>query len=138
MTPKEKKAQVVVALQKIEELAQNPNITHVHLFGNPKEKTDLSMSELLEALPNDMPLYKDYGVWQISDEKMRFVFYQQRDDETLLDFLKRAVKAEKIKKSITYREDFLLRHELDLEEKLEWQSRIAALKKEVEILTENK
>ncbi len=46
--------------------------------------------EMLENLPENRPLYKDSGLWQIRTDDMEDVIFQQGVNESFFDFIKRA------------------------------------------------
>ena len=46
--------------------------------------------EMLNNLPENRPLYKDSGLWQIRSDDMNEVLYEQGVDESFYDFIKRA------------------------------------------------
>lgn len=53
---------------------------------------DLIKTELLiDCLPQNQPLYKDSGLWQIRTDSMEDVVLQQRVDESFRDFIIRYV-----------------------------------------------
>lgn len=66
------------------------NILHPEWYG--------SLQQMLEDLPENRPLYKDSGLWQIRSDDMEQVLYQQEGNETLLQFIERAFAAENVYK----------------------------------------
>lgn len=50
-------------------------------------KTDLL--RILDELPENFPIYKDSGLWQIRTDDMADVVYQQTANESTLDFFAR-------------------------------------------------
>lgn len=56
----------------------------------PKE----DLAEMLNNLPENRPLYKDSGSWQIRTDDMEEVLYEQGANEAFFDFIKRAYSKE--------------------------------------------
>lgn len=59
------------------------------------------MSEIeaiFKNLPENRPLYKDSGLWQVRSDDMEDVLYQQDVNETFLQFINRVSLSEFIKK----------------------------------------
>lgn len=46
-----------------------------------------STDDLIDCLPQNRPLYKDSGLWQIRTDDMEDVFIQQNTNETLRGFI---------------------------------------------------
>ena len=46
-----------------------------------------SLEELLEMLPQNRPLYRDSGLWQVRTDNMETIFLQQRANDGLKKFL---------------------------------------------------
>lgn len=49
---------------------------------------------MLNNLPENRPLYKDSGLWQIRTDDMEEVLYEQGTNESFFDFIKRAYAKE--------------------------------------------
>ncbi len=49
---------------------------------------------MLNNLPENRPLYKDSGSWQIRTDDMEEVLYHQGANESFFDFIKRAFREE--------------------------------------------
>ena len=47
------------------------------------------LATMIENLPNNRPLYKDSGLWQIRSDDMEEVLYQQEVSEDFVDFIDR-------------------------------------------------
>lgn len=57
----------------------------------------MKLSEMLNDLPENRPLYKDSGLWQIWDhEDWNDVLYQQELNETFKEFIRRCYESENI------------------------------------------
>jgi hypothetical protein len=56
---------------------------------------NLTLHELIELLPENTPLYKDSGLWQLRSDDMEEVFVQQVHDESFFEFLKRCIQHSK-------------------------------------------
>jgi len=54
----------------------------------PLPSSDVKVSEL-DGLPENKPLYKDSGLWQLRSDDMKDVIVQQRVNESNNDFLLR-------------------------------------------------
>lgn len=65
------------------------NVTNLNQTGIIDELT-----EMLENIPPNRPLYKDSGIWQIRTEDMSGVIFQQGVNESFFDFIKRAFEKE--------------------------------------------
>jgi len=50
---------------------------------------DLPLNEIVDWLPENMPLYKDSGLWQVRSDDMDDVICQQRVNESFKEFLVR-------------------------------------------------
>lgn len=46
-----------------------------------------STDDLIDCLPQNRPLYKDSGLWQIRTDDMENVYMQQKANETLRGFI---------------------------------------------------
>ena len=69
----------------------------------------LNVSQLLNILPENMPIYKDSGAWNIyKDETLKKELYHQKTNETLKLFLIRIIS------DIRKKEDFNERLEIDI------------------------
>jgi len=44
---------------------------------------------MINDLPENMPLYRDSGLWQVRSDDMEKVLYQQEPDETFLQYINR-------------------------------------------------
>lgn len=55
-----------------------------------------SLFEPIDELPENRPLYKDSGLWQIRTDDMEKVLYQQEVNESFDDFIKRCHSKESI------------------------------------------
>lgn len=55
-----------------------------------------SLEQMLDDMPQNRCLYRDSGLWNITDEENNVVLYEQRCDEEFFDFIKRAYDAENI------------------------------------------
>jgi hypothetical protein len=49
---------------------------------------------MITALPENRPLYKDSGLWQIRSDDMETVLFQQSSSESFYSFIKRAYEKE--------------------------------------------
>jgi len=56
---------------------------------------------MLENIPQNRPLYKDSGLWQIRSDDMEDVLYQQEVNEVFFDFIKRAYEKENLFQSFS-------------------------------------
>lgn len=54
------------------------------------------LATMIENLPNNRPLYKDSGLWQIRSDDMEEVLYQQEVSEDFVDFIRRAYSKENL------------------------------------------
>lgn len=59
---------------------------------NTKRLSKYSTEELLDCLPQNRPLYKDSGLWQVRTDDMESVFIQQRSSETFRQFIIRYIE----------------------------------------------
>lgn len=64
------------------------NITSSDWFG--------SLDQMLDDMPQNRCLYRDSGLWKITDENNDTVLYQQGVDEDFDDFIRRAYEAENV------------------------------------------
>ena len=64
------------------------NILSPDLFG--------SLDQMLDDLPQNRCLYRDSGLWRISDEENNVVLYEQDVNEDFDDFIKRPYDAENV------------------------------------------
>jgi hypothetical protein len=55
-----------------------------------------SLEQMLMDLPENRPLYKDSGLWQIRNDDMEEVLYQQDVNEDFSAFIFRAYTAENV------------------------------------------
>lgn len=53
------------------------------------EEFNCELVTMLENIPENRPMYKDSGLWQIRTDDMEDVIYQQEYNETFFDFIKR-------------------------------------------------
>ena len=44
---------------------------------------------MLENIPENRPLYKDSGLWQVRSDDMKEILFEQEVDESFYDFIKR-------------------------------------------------
>ncbi len=51
--------------------------------------TKKEIEQLFEYLPENKPLYKDSGLWQLRSDDMEKVIIQQEVNEPIADFLSR-------------------------------------------------
>lgn len=51
------------------------------------------LADYLDELPENKPLYKDSGLWQVRSDDMEEVLYQQGVNEKTTDFIKRIYTA---------------------------------------------
>lgn len=53
-------------------------------------KTELEeFLEILDDLPENTPIYKDSGLWQIRSDDMEEVYFDQKINESFAEFIKR-------------------------------------------------
>lgn len=55
---------------------------------------DCELTTMLENIPQNRPLYKDSGSWQIRTDDMEDFLFQQGVEESFFDFIKRAYEKE--------------------------------------------
>ncbi len=55
-----------------------------------------SLDQMLDDMPQNRCLYRDSGLWRISDEANEVVLYEQGANEDFDDFVRRAYQAENI------------------------------------------
>lgn len=48
---------------------------------------DFTTEQLINSLPENRPMYKDSGLWQIRTDSMKDVVWQQKANETLRQFI---------------------------------------------------
>jgi len=61
------------------------------------ETKDLKELELMiYAIPENKPLYKDSGQWQVRTDDMEEVLFQQQIGEDFFDFIKRVYEVDNI------------------------------------------
>ena len=69
-------------------------------YGN--EKTGLQMlselTDMIDNIPENKPLYKDSGLWQVRSDDMEEVCFQQNVNETFHEFIKRVFDADNLYK----------------------------------------
>lgn len=58
------------------------------------KQNENELIEMLNNLPENRPLYKDSGLWQIRTDDIEEVLYQQGANEGFFDFIKRAYTKE--------------------------------------------
>ena len=63
-----------------------------HLDNIGKENMQMQLNEILDWLPENRPLYKDSGRWQIRSDDMDDVICQQQVNESFKEFLFRYSK----------------------------------------------
>ena len=51
------------------------------------------LEEMLESLPENRPLYKDSGSWQVRSDDMEDILFDQEVNETFFDFISRVFDA---------------------------------------------
>lgn len=51
---------------------------------------ECELTTMLENLPQNRPLYKDSGLWQIRNDDMEEVLFEQGVNESFYHFIKRA------------------------------------------------
>jgi len=60
-------------------------------YGN--EKTGLQvlneLTDMIDNIPENRPLYKDSGLWQVRSDDMEEVLFQQKVNESFYEFIKR-------------------------------------------------
>lgn len=55
-----------------------------------------SLEQMLDDMPQNRCLYRDSGLWRITDEDNNEVLYEQGIEEDFFDFIKRAYDKENI------------------------------------------
>ena len=55
---------------------------------------ECELATMLENIPQNRPLYKDSGLWQIRSDDMEDVIFQQEVNESFFYFIKRAYDKE--------------------------------------------
>lgn len=58
----------------------------------PKDTSKINLEMLLENMPENRPIYKDSGLWQIRSDDMEDVVFQQTINEGLFEFIQRVYK----------------------------------------------
>ena len=58
------------------------------------EEYECYLATMIENIPQNRPLYKDSGLWQIRTDDMEEVLYQQGVDESFFNFISRAYEKE--------------------------------------------
>lgn len=53
------------------------------------------LEQMLESIPENRPLYKDSGLWQVRSDDMEEVIFDQEVNETFFDFIERVFYAER-------------------------------------------
>lgn len=65
-------------------------------YGN--EKTGLQMlnelTDMINNIPENRPLYKDSGLWQVRSDDMEEIYFQQKVNESFYEFIKRVFDAD--------------------------------------------
>lgn len=73
-------------------------ISESELSTQPKTCTgkefECELATMLENIPQNRPIYKDSGLWQIRSDDMKEVLFQQEVNESFFDFIKRAYEKE--------------------------------------------
>lgn len=65
-----------------------------HLKPHTCKEFDCELTTMLENIPQNLPLYKDSGRWQIRTDDMEGVIFEQGVEESFFDFIKRAYTKE--------------------------------------------
>lgn len=60
-----------------------------HISDLQKSIEIIESEDLLNELPDNRPLYRDSGSWQIRSDNMEDVLFQQASDESFYSFIKR-------------------------------------------------
>lgn len=62
------------------------------------EKTGLQtlneLTDMLQNIPENRPLYKDSGLWQVRSDDMEEIYFQQKVNESFYEFIKRVFHAD--------------------------------------------
>lgn len=66
-----------------------------HTVSTKKEQKQSNLELMLEELPENRPLYKDSGSWQVRSDDMEDILFDQEVNETFFDFIKRVFEQEK-------------------------------------------
>jgi hypothetical protein len=63
---------------------------------NEDHEQDLmdTLEYLINELPENKPLLKDSGIWEIRSEDMKSIYYIQETTESFIDFVNRVVEME--------------------------------------------
>jgi len=56
----------------------------------------MTLEEKLNWLPENQPIYKDSGLWQVRSDDMEDVLFWQNVNETFADFIDRVFEAQKV------------------------------------------
>ena len=51
------------------------------------------LTDMIDNIPENRPLYKDSGLWQVRSEDMEDVIFQQGVNESFYEFIKRVFDA---------------------------------------------
>jgi len=54
--------------------------------------TEIKTETLIDSFPQNNPLYKDSGLWQVRSDDMEDIIFQQTADETFREFIIRYSK----------------------------------------------
>lgn len=57
---------------------------------------ECELATMLENIPQNRPLYKDSGLWQVRSDNMDDVIFQQTANESFFDFIKRVYETENL------------------------------------------
>ena len=72
------------------------NGNQIPAYGN--EKTGVQMlnelTDMIDNIPENRPLYKDSGLWQVRSDNMEDVIFQQKVNESFYEFIKRVFDAD--------------------------------------------
>ena len=52
------------------------------------------LTDMIDNIPENRPLYKDSGLWQIRSDDMEEVIFQQGVNESFYEFIKRVFDAD--------------------------------------------
>lgn len=55
---------------------------------------ECELATMLENIPQNRPLYKDSGTWQVRSDDMEEVLFQQKPNEIFFDFIKRVYEVD--------------------------------------------
>ena len=62
------------------------------LKANVEREVKPTLAEMLNDLPENRPLYKDSGLWQIRSDDMRIVIFEQNVNDTFEEFIGRVAE----------------------------------------------